>query len=178
MHTILKNGQTVSIRPIKRQDAIERHAFFVALSLAQNGMVHTVDEIDYHVAESEEQINDFIKNQRGLWLIALNHKGEVVGEVDVLINPLKRVCHVGKLTIGILPSHQRLGLGSFLLTHAILWAKKHGLLRLELTVFAHNKAALELYKKHGFVQEGVKKNFLRHDNGSFEDDLLMAKSLF
>ncbi|HXW60018.1 MAG TPA: GNAT family N-acetyltransferase, partial [Myxococcota bacterium] len=134
MHTILKDGQTVSIRPIKRQDAAERHAFFVALSLAQKGMVHTIDEIDYHAAESAEQINDFLKKQRGLWLIALNHQGEIVGEVDVLINPLKRVRHVGKLTIGVLPSHQRLGLGSIFLTHAILWAEKHGLLRLELTV--------------------------------------------
>lgn len=174
MQLVLKNAQTITIRPIRREDAPKRHEFFVELSLAQQGIVHTLEEIDYHVAESEAHIDYFLKYMRGLWLLAFDAHGTVIGEIDLLIKDLSRVRHGAKLTMGILPTFQRQGLGGALLEYAIEWAKKHKLLRLELTVFAHNKAAIALYTKYGFVIEGVRKNFLRLDDGSFEDDLLMA----
>jgi len=56
------------------------------------------------------------------------------------------------------------------------WAKKNNLHRLELTVMAHNEAALALYKKMGFEIEGRKKHTL-FINGSFVDEYCMAKLL-
>lgn len=173
----LKNAQSVTIRPIQRNDAAKRHEFFVLLSLAQQGIVHTPDEIDYHVAESEAQINHFLRQKLGLWLVAFDEKGSMIGEIDLLIKDLWRLRHNAKLSMGILPSYQRLGLGSALLESAISWAQQQKLLRIELTVFAHNKAAIALYTKYGFMVEGTRKNFLRLDDGSFEDDLLMALKL-
>lgn len=171
---LLKNAQSVTIRPIKREDASKRHEFFVALSLAQQGIVHTPDEIDYHVAESESHIDHFLRQKRGLWLLALDEAGAVLGEIDLLIKDLWRLRHGAKLSMGVLPAYKRLGLGSALLEAAIAFAQQQKLLRLELTVFAHNKAAIALYTKYGFNVEGRRKNFLRLDDGSFEDDLLMA----
>lgn len=173
-HKILKNNIPVTIRPIKRSDASFRHAFFVELSLWQTGMVHTADEIDYHVVESQEKIDDFLKNQRGLWLIALDDNARFIGEVDILVKKLKRVQHVGQLSIGVLKNFNNLGLGSFLMEEAIGWAKREGLLRLELTVFKSNINAQNLYKKYGFNIEGTRQKYLRHKDGRFEDDLLMA----
>lgn len=173
----LKNNEIVSIRVIKNSDAAERHEFFVELSLAQIGMLHTIDEIDFHVADSTDKIEDFSRNKRGLWLIAQNAQSKIIGEVDITIKNLQRVRHVGQVTIGVLPSYQGLGLGSLLMDEAIAWAEKSGLLRLELSVFASNKTAIALYKKCGFVVEGLRKGFLRQADGSFEDDLLMARIL-
>lgn len=49
-----------------------------------------------------------------------------------------------------------------------------GLTRVELTVWADNQAALALYRKAGFVEEGVARDYgLRH--GVLVDALYMAR---
>src|SRR6188474_3481158 len=44
--------------------------------------------------------------------------------------------------------------GSPLLAAAIARARERGLHKLSLSVFPHNEAAIGLYRKHGFVEEG------------------------
>lgn len=175
--TKLKNGKKIHLRAILFSDVQERHEFFVKLSLAQAGMVHTIDEIEIHTHETHEKIYDFLKNKRGLWLVAVNTQKKIVGEIDITVKNLSRIRHNGLLTIGILPEYQGAGLGTLMMEEAILWAKTHKLLRIELNVFNTNTRAQDLYQKFGFVVEGVRKNFLRHEDASFEDDLLMAKYL-
>jgi ribosomal protein S18 acetylase RimI-like enzyme len=177
MHPItLKQKESIELQTVRLEHAQMRHKFFVELSLAQTGLVHTIEEIDFHTIESEEKIRDFLKNQRGLWLLAINAANQVVGEVDITVNKLSRVRHNGRLSIGVLPPYQRLGLGSALMNEAILWAKAQGLLRIELFLFENNQAARHLYDRFGFVVEGVRRNFFRNATG-FENDLLMAKYL-
>lgn len=171
----IKNGEAIKIRSINIKDASKRHEFFVELSLAQIGIVHTVDEIDFHSQESEAHIKSFLTNKLGLWLIALNEQEKIVGEIDITIKNFARIRHQGSLTMGIVPTYQGLGLGSALMDQALSWAQQNGLTRVELSVFAHNHKAIKLYKKYGFVIEGIRKNFLRHQDSSFEDDIMMAK---
>ena len=141
--------------------------------MAQEGMVHTIDEIDYHTQESAEKIVDFLKHRRGLWLVA-EHENAIIGEVDITVNHLKRVAHNGKLTVGVLESWQGLGLGSALMAHALDWAQSHGLTRIELSVFASNVKARALYQKFGFAEAGIRFGFIKHEDGSTEDDIVMA----
>lgn len=173
----LKNGHIVFVRPVKVQDAYERHQFFVTLSMGQIGVVHTTDEIDVHTEESEQQIKDFLFNQRGLWLVAVNDAQTIVGEVDITIKNFARIKHNGFLTMGIVPDYQGLGLGTALMQAALAWATERGLLRLELSVFKINIVAQHLYQKFGFVVEGVRKNYLKNTDGTWGDDIIMAKYL-
>ncbi|MCA9508930.1 MAG: GNAT family N-acetyltransferase [Myxococcales bacterium] len=174
-HFVLKNQQSVTIRSIIRDDALERHKFFCKLSLAQIGMLHSIDEIDEDPQESLEHIDDFISNKRGLWLIALDQEHKIIGEIDITIKSFRRVRHIGSLTMGVCPSIQGQGLGSLLMQEALRWAKAQGLSRVELSVFASNIKAQNLYKKHGFTQEGLRKNYLNHGDNQFEDDILLAR---
>lgn len=175
----IKNGDKITLKDISLGDAYLRHEFFYKLTEAQKGMVHTVDEIEIHAQESQDQISDFLYNRRGLWLIAANAKGEIVAEVDITVKNLARVCHNGSLTIGVLAAYQGKGLGTAMMNEALLWARSKGLLRIEISVFKSNNPAIRLYHKFGFVQEGVRKQYFRilgaHD--AFEDDILMAKYL-
>jgi RimJ/RimL family protein N-acetyltransferase len=174
----LKSGKKVQVRGILFTDVNERHEFFVKLSMAQAGMVHTIDEIEIHTHETHDKIYDFLRNKRGLWLVAVDTNKKIVGEVDITVKNLARIKHNGMLTVGILPEHQGQGLGSLLLEQAFLWAGAHNLLRIELSVFADNEPAKRLYEKFGFVVEGVRKNFLRLDDTTFVDDLIMTKSFW
>lgn len=173
---ILKNHQQVTIRSICLEDASTRHDFFCELSRAQIGMIHTEHEIDEDEQESFDAIHDFLRNHRGLWLVA-EIGGVIIGEVDITIKAFRRVRHVGLLTIGVSPRFQGLGLGLLLMEEALRWSKLQGLLRIELFTFASNLAAQGLYAKLGFIKEGTRKNYLRHENGHFEDDFLLAKYL-
>jgi RimJ/RimL family protein N-acetyltransferase len=57
-----------------------------------------------------------------------------------------------------------------------LWAHRHRVHRLELTVMAHNAAAVALYEKAGFVIEGTRRHSMLID-GSYVDEYYMAKLL-
>ena len=69
------------------------------------------------------------------------------------------------------------GVGSALIQAAIDWARGHGLHKLSLEVFAHNTAAIALYRKCGFVEEGHRVKHYRRASGELWDSLVMGLPL-
>jgi RimJ/RimL family protein N-acetyltransferase len=69
------------------------------------------------------------------------------------------------------------GVGSALLQVTIDWALEQGLHKLCLEVFAHNTAAIALYRKCGFVEEGHRVKHYRRANGEFWDSIIMGLPL-
>jgi RimJ/RimL family protein N-acetyltransferase len=61
------------------------------------------------------------------------------------------------------------GVGSALVAAAIEWARAQGMHKLSLSVFPHNAAAIALYRKFGFVEEGRRIRHLRRANGELWD---------
>jgi ribosomal protein S18 acetylase RimI-like enzyme len=64
--------------------------------------------------------------------------------------------------------------GRGLLTAAIAWARERGLHKLSLSVFPHNAAAIALYRKFGFVEEGRRVKHYRRASGELWDALDMG----
>lgn len=64
------------------------------------------------------------------------------------------------------------GIGSLLLKELINWAKKLNLTSITLEVMEENYSAIHLYRKFGFKQVGIRKNYYKDKNG-----LLMTKKL-
>lgn len=69
------------------------------------------------------------------------------------------------------------GVGSALLLATIDWAREQGLHKLCLEVFAHNTAAVALYLKCGFVEEGHRVKHYRRANGELWDSIIMGRPL-
>jgi ribosomal protein S18 acetylase RimI-like enzyme len=69
------------------------------------------------------------------------------------------------------------GVGSALLQAAIGWARDHGLHKLSLEVFPHNAAAIALYRKSGFVEEGRRVKHYRRASGELWDAIVMGLPL-
>jgi RimJ/RimL family protein N-acetyltransferase len=61
------------------------------------------------------------------------------------------------------------GVGSALVAASIDWARAHGLHKLALSVFPHNEAAIALYRKFGFVEEGRRPKHMRRASGELWD---------
>jgi RimJ/RimL family protein N-acetyltransferase len=68
------------------------------------------------------------------------------------------------------------GVGTQLLGHLFEWATTQGLLRLELSVFSNNTAAISLYERLGFVGEGAQRNAVEVEGG-YVDMVMMVKML-
>lgn len=66
------------------------------------------------------------------------------------------------------------GVGSALMRAAIDWARDHGLHKLCLEVFAQNAAAIALYRKCGFAEEGRRIRQYRRASGELWDTIIMG----
>ena len=96
--------------------------------------------------------------------------GEVVGTAGLHpVGPALRRRHVMTLGISVAPEAQGKGVGSVLMAamcdYADRWA---GVLRLELTVYCDNAAAIHLYRRFGFEIEGTFKGYALRD-GCYAD---------
>jgi RimJ/RimL family protein N-acetyltransferase len=69
------------------------------------------------------------------------------------------------------------GVGASLIQAAISLARERGLHKLSLEAFAHNAAAIALYRKCGFVQEGVRPRQYRRASGELWDSVIMGLPL-
>ena len=66
------------------------------------------------------------------------------------------------------------GVGTALVAAAIDWARARELHKLTLSVFPHNNAAIALYRKFGFVQEGWRSKHIRRADGELWDLIEMG----
>jgi RimJ/RimL family protein N-acetyltransferase len=67
--------------------------------------------------------------------------------------------------------------GSALLSAAIAWAREAGAHKVALQVWPHNEAAIALYRKFGFEQEGRLRRHYRRRNGELWDAVVMGLCL-
>ena len=80
----------------------------------------------------------------------------------------------GELGMAVAREWRRQGVGAALLEAAIAWAREHGLHKLSLSVFPHNTAAIALYRKFGFVEEGHRVKHFRRASGELWDAVDMG----
>jgi len=109
-------------------------------------------------------------------MLVAERDGEVIGTAGVNApGPAARRRHVMGLGISVARQAQRQGVGGELMAalcdYADRWA---GVLRIELTVYTDNHAAIHLYRKFGFEVEGTMRCYALRD-GVFVDALAMAR---
>jgi putative acetyltransferase len=97
----------------------------------------------------------------------------LVGRLSVARDPHPASPHVADLGLLVAAAHRRRGIGQALLEAAVVWARRTGIAKLELHVFPHNQAALRLYERFGFQQEGFRARHYRRGDEEL-DAVLMA----
>jgi diaminopimelate decarboxylase len=97
----------------------------------------------------------------------------VIGHASVSREDHPVTSHVATLGIAVAPDRRDRGIGSALMAVAFRWARETGIEKVILSVYPHNAAAIALYRKFGFVDEG---RLARHSRKSYgyEDEILMA----
>lgn len=126
-----------------------------------------------------ERVETFVgKNVENGWpQFVAEEDGEVIGWCDIVPGePIAGTRHVGTLGMGILKEHRGQGIGRRLMETTIEAARKLGIEKIELTVYASNRNALRLYESLGFGVEGTKRKG-RFVDGVYDDIVLMALHL-
>lgn len=143
------------------------------------GVVMSLDDLP----SLEDKAQGIINNDDRLHLVAVEET-VIIGEAICKRFAPKTTRHAVMLAIEVHPRHQRQGIGRRLMDALLAWCESFDedeskrVHRIELYVRADNHRALSLYRSLGFEQEGVRRNFIRLENGSFVDDLTFAKLRF
>ncbi|EJT6153240.1 GNAT family N-acetyltransferase [Clostridium perfringens] len=125
--------------------------------------------------EEEELIKEKIINRgkNQYWYVA-EENGKVIGLGILMNHGNLRKKHVGVITLMVNSDYQNKGIGSILMDKLINLSESLNIIRLELCVFRDNYKAINLYKKFGFKEEGIKvKSALK--NGEYADEIMMAR---
>jgi putative acetyltransferase len=86
-------------------------------------------------------------------LVAVS-RGRVIGHLTAAREEGLATRHVATLGMAVASDWRGRGVGSALMSEAIRWGRAVGVEKLALSVYPGNEAALALYRKYGFSEEG------------------------
>jgi len=162
----------IQIRPISEADV---PSFHLALASVCQERRH----LAMLVAPPPESVRAFVTANlaRGTPQFVAVEGERVVGWCDTVPGePNLGTAHIGRLGMGLLASHRGRGLGRRLAEATLQRARERGLQKIELEVFASNQAAIALYHKLGFVEEGRRRRG-RMVDGASDDVVQMGLDL-
>ena len=102
---------------------------------------------------------------------------EVDGQVVGMLAAFARGHGVAELGMSVDEGRRGLGIGTALLEGCMAWARAEGIHKLALEVFPHNEPAIGLYRKLGFVEEGLLRAHYRRRDGELWDAVVMGLRL-
>jgi ribosomal protein S18 acetylase RimI-like enzyme len=142
---------------------------------AGGGLARAAEEV------SEAYVADFVGNsrQRGLILVLhpVGQPTRLVGEIHGYSLGLQVFRHVFEhVTMAVHPNYQGKGLGRRLVQGLQNKIRRHfpHIMKVELKCFSHNRQALHLYQKTGFVIEGRQQNRVWVQDDTFADGISLA----
>ncbi len=152
------------VRPARGEDARDLAKLLVAVA-EERLYLATEPPVDI-----DEWAERFAANLEGFFVAV--GEGRVVGQLAVWPRQA-----VGELAMAVAREWRGRGVGSALMAAAIEWARTRRLQKLKLDVFPHNEAAIALYRKFGFAEEGRREKHYRRANGELWDALVMGLPL-
>jgi putative acetyltransferase len=164
------SGKTMTIRNATQDDAKSIAAATVETAETPGILVSRPHEV------SEMQIARQIDSlpPLGCFLVA-EDDARIIGHAILDPMSIEALAHIRRLTLIVHPGHAGKGVGSALLQYLFSWCNSRPEVeKIELLVRATNEAAIKLYRKNGFVEEGRLHRRIRLPSGAFIDDINMA----
>ena len=143
------------IRPAREEDRVPMAVVFATVAEERDG-IGTEPPIDVEARAASWTLDGTFVADADLGILGSMH-------VDVGRHGY------GEVNMVVAREWRGRGVGSALMVAAIDWARGRGLHKLSLSVWPHNAAAIALYRKYGFVEEGRRVKQMRRQSGELWD---------
>ncbi len=163
------------IRTIREDDAERFLNLCKQLDTETEFMLLEPGERTTTLEEQRTQIDLLLRYENHTILVA-EQDNQLVGYLEASGGTFTRSRHTAYIVVGILQAFTGQGIGTLLFQRLEEWAKLRHMHRLELTVMVPNTRGIALYKKQGFVIEGIRREALLI-NGHYIDEYYMSKLL-
>ena len=159
---------TIDIRQIRAEDI---EGFYAALGVVIGEREYLAFDEPPPIAATRAFVMSNVA--RGNPQLVAVEAGRIIGWCDIVPMERPTMAHVGVLGIALLPEARGKGLGERLMRATLAAGRAFGLTRVELGVRVTNERAAALYRKLGFVEEGVSRRRVVID-GVPHDEIAMA----
>jgi len=147
------------IREATEEDGAALHALRMALFEESDTLLWEPGEYRLTVADEERQIRQLRQQANSVCLVA-EQDGRLIGFLNAMGMQVNRRRLQTKIALAVRRENWGQGCASRLVSEALAWAKKAGLVRVELTVHTSNLRAISVYLRAGFQLEGVARRSL------------------
>jgi RimJ/RimL family protein N-acetyltransferase len=175
-HTVTaRTDEAVTIRSAQPDDAVQLLAYVRSVAAETPFFIMQADEFNFSDEQERQWIRDHLDGPGKLTVMA-EVSGNVVGFLSFENGPHRRIAHRGTFGFSVAREWRGKGIGTALLQTLIEWAEASPLIeKIGMAVFANNEAAIRLYRKLGFVEEGRRPREMKLGPGRYVDDVLMFR---
>lgn len=132
--------------------------------------VYEIDKEAFPIPWQKTSFEEELKNILATYLVA-KENNKVIGYLGMWF--VIDECHI--TNIAVHSSYRRNGIASKLIKEMFKLCNSHGISYILLEVRANNIPAQKLYESFGFKSDGIRKNYYKNPDGTYEDAILMTK---
>jgi GNAT superfamily N-acetyltransferase len=168
----LKDGSTVTLRPLRRQDEKKFHEFFLAVPEQERMFIK-------HRVTDTAVIRDWCENidlGRNLPLLALSND-KIIGDATLhqQLGGWKR--HIGRVSVLVHPQHRGRGLAKALVHEIVEISRNIGMEKVEAEFIGGQEAAIKMFAMLGFSNLLRLENYVKDMQAISHDYVLMGLDL-
>jgi len=170
-----QTGQQVTIRTAQPEDAAALLAYIRPVAMETEFFLLEPDEFPETVEQERKWVQDHLDHPGQIILLA-EASGVIIGNLSFENGPHRRTAHRGNLGMAVVKEWRGHGIGTALLRTLLDWAAANPLIeKVCLDVVTSNAVAVGLYRKLGFVEEGLRLKDIKLGPGRYADTMQMAK---
>ena len=162
------------LRNPEENDALELSKLRIEIDSETENLAREAGEAVLDEKSFIEIIREDNNSNGNLFLVA-EVNGRLVGFARCVQMKLKRFSHQNDFGICILQEYCGQGIGNQLLKVIIDWSEKNNIEKISLNVIEENEGAINMYKRNGFVHEGLLLKDRKHSDGSYHNTVLMGR---
>jgi len=165
----LKDGNTVTLRPLESGDLERLHAFFCALPVEDR--LYLKDDVTDRAVITRWVGGADV--ERVLTVVALQG-GRIVGDATLLVERYGWSRHVGEIRVVVARDLQSRGLGTALAREVVQHAMGRELAKLKVLAMDTQATAIHAFERLGFNREAVLPGHVVDQDGQIHDLVVLT----
>jgi RimJ/RimL family protein N-acetyltransferase len=169
-----KTNHDLSLKTIDLSEAETYLDFMKKITQTSDYLVTEPSEYEVSVDEKRKYLARLLDNP-GAMAMGAYHNNKLVAVLNFERGYHKKTQHSGMLRLYVAKDWRGHGLAAQMLQSFMNWVEAQSVVnRIEIGIMSGNRAAISLFKKMQFREEGIRLKAFKQLNGSYNDEILLA----